>query len=260
MSKNKIIQFVYKKLNLDKSVNLRKFYHLIMYAKFRIIKIIFKKRNGWIKTEDLIEKILSENYLIGSGMVWKNDLRIILNNLKIVLDNNIEGDIVELGCNIGTTSVFIERLLQEYLPRRKFHVYDSFEGLPEKSIQDETIQTTSSFNKGSCKTKIEFLIFNFKMLSLRLPKIHIGWFGEISDKEYPEKIAFAFFDGDFYSSIMDSFKKVYPKLSPLSRLAIHDYGHSELPWVERACDDFLANKPEKWTILKFENLAILTMK
>ncbi|MBC6426588.1 MAG: hypothetical protein GDA51_09020 [Ekhidna sp.] len=48
--------------------------------------------------------------MIHSEMVSKNQVRIILTNLKEVLDKNIEGDIVELGCNVGTTSLFIRKI------------------------------------------------------------------------------------------------------------------------------------------------------
>ncbi len=61
-----------------------------------------------------MENILVDFPLIDSGMVTKNDLRTLLNNLKEVLDQNIEGEVVELGCNVGTSSLFIRKLLQLY--------------------------------------------------------------------------------------------------------------------------------------------------
>jgi O-methyltransferase len=44
---------------------------------------------------------------------------------------------MEFGCYVGTTSLFIRRLLdQTGEGTRPFHVYDSFEGLPPKTQAD----------------------------------------------------------------------------------------------------------------------------
>ncbi|MFH0712174.1 MAG: TylF/MycF/NovP-related O-methyltransferase [archaeon] len=211
------------------------------------------------KNKNIIEKLLLDYPMILSGMVSENHMRIILTNLKKVLDDNVEGDIVELGCNAGTTSLFIQKLLDYYRTNKKFHVYDSFEGLPEKDNKDKS-NTEYQYEKGSCKKEKEVLINNFKLAKLKLPKIHTGWFGEIPNEEYPEKIAFAFFDGDFYTSILDSFNKVYPKMVTNSRIAIHDYQWKFLPGVEKACTNFLKDKPEKGTITNNDHIGIMIKK
>ena len=41
----------------------------------------------------------------------------------------------------------------------------------------------------------------FSTFGLELPVVHSGWFAEIPADEYPNPIAFAFLDGDFYSSV-----------------------------------------------------------
>jgi O-methyltransferase len=77
---------------------------------------------------------------------------------------------------------------------------------------------------------------NFDKRGLVRPFIHKGWFGHISD--YPDPIAFAFLDGDFYDSIMDGLRALWPRLSPGAFLAVHDVYHPGLPGVLRALDDF----------------------
>ena len=176
-----------------------------------------------------------------------------------MLDKNIEGDIVELGCNVGTTYLFIRKFLNEYKSEKKFHVYDSFEGLPEKDIKDDN-NVVRQFSRGSCESKKENLIRNFKLANLELPQIHCGWFGKIRDEEYPRKIAFAFFDGDFYNSILDSFTKVYPQMVTDARITIHDYKWEVLPGVERACTDFLKDKPEKGAMIYDDHVGIMIKK
>jgi len=211
------------------------------------------------KNKDIVEKLLIDYPMIDSDMVSKNHLRIVLANLKEVLDEDIEGDVVELGCNIGTTSLFIQKLLDHYKSKKKFHVYDSFEGLPEKHDKDKN-NVERQFIKGRCKTKKETFIRNFKHANLKLPIIHVGWFGKIPDEQYPKKIAFAFFDGDFYTSIIDSFNKVYPKMVPDSRITVHDYQWEVLPGVEKACIDFLKDKPEKGTMTCEDIIGMMVKK
>jgi O-methyltransferase len=190
-------------------------------------------------------------------MVSKENLRVILNNLKRVLDNRIEGDIVELGCHIGTTSLFIQRILEYYKSDKKFHVYDSFKGLPRKHQKDYSNNVIRQFSEGDAKTFKIYLINSFGEAGLTLPAIHAGWF---KDQEYPNKIAFAFFDGDFYTSIMDSFEKVYPKLTAGGIICVHDHKWDVFPGVEKACDEFLKNKPEEGTMVSNQGVGVLIKK
>ena len=166
-------------------------------------------------------------------MVTDEHINIILENLEKTRD--VEGDVVELGCNVGTTSIFIQEALRGSMKR--FHVYDSFEGVPKPEAIDET-----DFKKGAARTTKEAFVKTFSDQNILLPEIHVGWF---KDLEYPDKISFAFFDGDFYSSITDSFEKVYPKMQKGGIILVHDYGWERTKGVEKACTDFLKDKPEK---------------
>jgi len=175
-----------------------------------------------------------------SEMVSKKHIEIILENLKKSL--SIEGEVVELGCNIGTTSIHIQKALKE--TNKKLYVYDSFQGLPEPTNFDGII-----YKKGDCNSTKKQFIENLKN---DLPIINEGLFSEC---EYPNKICFAFFDGDFYSSIMDSFNMVYSKISKGGYILIHDYKFEKLPGVEKACNEFLKDKPEK--IIEKDNIGII---
>lgn len=232
---------------------LRKNFYLMLNRFKRISKktyfMLIKKNTG------VVEKLLLD-YPIISRMVTENQLKTVLTTLKMVLEENIDGDIVELGCYAGTTSLFIRRLLDKCDSEKKFHVYDSFKGLPEKKKMDETNNILPAM-KSYCKVEKTVFIDNFRKESLKLPEIHAGWFGKMPDSAYPERISFAFFDGDFYDSIMDSFNKVYPKMVANSVLIIHDYNRDSLPGVERACDDFLKDKPEKGNIKIIHDMGVM---
>ena len=117
-------------------------------------------------------------------------------------------------------------------------------------LKEDESDSERQYKEGYCKTSLEVFLNNFEIQKLTKPVINKGWFKNIDDSLYPEKISFAFFDGDFYSSIIDSFEKVYPKLSSGARVIIHDYGWEALPGCKKACDDFLEDKPEKIEMLQ----------
>lgn len=187
-------------------------------------------------------------------MVNKNQINILCELLENMTNTGIEGDVVELGCNCGTTSVYLQAMLEG--SARKLYLYDSFEGLPEKRNEDESPEG-QDFVKGHCRTAQEYLQNNLKEWCKTQPVVTKGWFKDIPDDKLPEKIAFAFFDGDFYDSIIDSFEKVYHRLSKGAIVCVHDYEWAALPGVKKACDDFLKGKPEEGTIVMVDCIGIM---
>jgi O-methyltransferase len=188
---------------------------------------------------EIVGGILEEVKGIKFQMLADGQLPYILENLASVMD--VEGDVVELGCNVGMTSSYMQRLLVGSKLEKKLHVYDSFEGLPSKTTEDGA----TPCDKGASAVSVEMFKKTFKDAGVPLPVINKGFFGEIPDDEYPDKICFAFLDGDFYGSIMDSFKKIYHKVQPGGIILIHDYKWSNFPGVKMACNHFLKDKPEK---------------
>lgn len=172
----------------------------------------------------------------------------LLSRLKqLVLDKDVPGSILELGCWDGLrTSVNIRLLLDAFdKSDREFHVFDSFEGLPMRTPEDG-ISHGREDNRGAMITTSDILIHNFMVSGVRVPDgIHQGFFGDYPDEHFKAPIAFAYFDSDMYQSILDSFRKVYHKMSPGGVIAIHDYMEAgRFPGVRRAVDEFLADKEE----------------
>lgn len=178
-----------------------------------------------------------------SDQITREGLAVVIGCLEQILKNGVEGAIVEFGCYVGTTSVYIRRVLDEQQPggTRQFHVYDSFQGLPKKARQDVSAAGVD-FEAGKLfVTRKEFLQ-QFRAANLQPPIIHKGWFNELSLRDVPESIAFAFLDGDFYDSIISSLRLVWPHMNKGSRIVIDDYQRETLPGVERAIHDFFQNK------------------
>ncbi len=192
-----------------------------------------------------------------SDQVGQGELGVVWRELEKILAKGVPGDIVEFGCYAGTTSLFIRRLLDQkgQSAGRAFHVYDSFEGLPAKSREDESPAGTA-FQAGKLSVSKKEFLHEFRAANLLPPIVHKGWFNQLTEQDVPAQIAFAFLDGDFYGSIMDSLKLVWPRMSKGGVVLVDDYGREALPGAERALKQFLAQKT--YTTLHAEhNVAIV---
>jgi len=182
-------------------------------------------------------------YPINQALSSEAVMRALLTRLRQVIEDKVPGDVVEMGCHAGDTSVFFARMIQELDRARTLHLFDSFQGLPEKDGMDNPHWGEA----GSVRTAAKVVTDRFEREGLPAPHIHPGWFGELPDAEFPREVAFGFFDGDLHSSILDSFVRIYPRLSPGAIVCVHDFGCDTWPGVTAACDEFLADKPEKVT-------------
>lgn len=179
-------------------------------------------------------------------MAWKNDQVSELETEKIIeLARKAllcDGDLVELGCYKGDTSLLLADVLCG--TDKKLWIYDSFEGLPEKSNADDSVLGVN-FKGGELYVTKREVKARFLRAGLPVPVIKKAWFSELSDADLPEKIALAFLDGDFYESIRDSLKLVGGKMSEGAIIVVHDYKNPALPGVAKAVDEWAkSRKPE----------------
>lgn len=179
---------------------------------------------------------LISRYGIISDQITEPELTAILRELEYVLATGPDGAIVEFGCYSGTTSLYIQRLLDTH-GQREFHVYDSFAGLPEKTAPDAS-PAGEQFKAGELLAPKKDFIMNFKKAGLQLPRIHKGWFDELVPTDVPEPIAFAFLDGDYYESVRIPLELITPKLARHAVIVVDDYANLALPGAARATDEW----------------------
>jgi O-methyltransferase len=182
----------------------------------------------------MIQELLS-NYPLISDQVDRRELAVVLEQLQRSLD--IEGDVIELGCYLGTSSLFIRRVLDKNGSKKAFHVYDSFEGLPEKDAKDQSA-AGDQFVAGELLATKKQMIEQFRKAHLAVPIIHKGWFEDLTLQDIPDKIAFAFLDGDYYSSIRTSLKLIESRMSPGGTIVVDDYRNEALPGAAKAVDEW----------------------
>lgn len=186
---------------------------------------------------------LLTKYPIISDQIDRAAMGVVLRELEQTLTRGVEGDIAEFGCYIGTTSVFIRRILDSagQSTERRFYAYDSFIGLPEKTSADSSTAGTQ-FKGGELTVSKKQFLNTFQRARLVAPITYKAWFKDLTDAQLPDKLAYAFLDGDFYESIIDSLELVWPHLSVGGVITIDDYERAALPGVTKAVHVFFKDK------------------
>lgn len=144
----------------------------------------------------------------------------------------VPGDIAEVGAYKGGSS----KLICEAKGKKTFHVFDTFEGLPEISSHDNAQQ----FTKGEFPSSLEEVTKLFSPYS----DVHLykGYFPATSGPIEHKKFSFVHLDVDLHDPTRDSLAFFYPRMSPGGVIISHDYGNA--PGVRKAIDDFFKDKPE----------------
>lgn len=189
-----------------------------------------------------------------TDQVDPREIAVLLFELEKVLVAGVDGDVVELGCYEGGSAVAMQQILKKYDYFKQLWLYDSFEGLPDKTKEDNS-ESGELFVGGALRASKARLQRNFHKADLHLPEIKKAWFFELDPENLPDKICFAFLDGDFYESIIDSFKLVFPKMSSGGVIIVDDYENAKLPGVKKAADEFVSLHDLK--VISDRSLAII---
>lgn len=202
---------------------------------------------------------LLSQYPIISDQISRPAMAAVLGQLEKVLQQPLSGAVVEFGCYIGTTTLFMRRLLNHYdtASQRQLYAYDSFSGLPPKTTNDAS-GTGEQFQAGELSVSKKQFLQEFHKARLTPPITVKAWFKDIEADQMPSNITFAFLDGDFYESIIDSLRLVWPRLATGGVITIDDYQKAALPGVERAVTDFFQDKAV--SIYHEHNIAIIKQR
>ncbi len=156
----------------------------------------------------------------------------------LIIQSGIEGDVVEIGCYDGMTSILISNVIRIHNSNKKLYLYDSFEGLQDFSEYDQNLFLTL----GDCKTNIVQLINNYKKFKVTLPRIIVGNIHDTLPKKLPDKISLVHLDLDLYSPTLFSLKTIIPRLSKGAIVILDDYDNPAVPGVKHAVEKFFNKK------------------
>lgn len=172
--------------------------------------------------------------------------KIIKKHFKSLLSkfNDIDGDYVELGFGRGIKTSYIASLMLDgSITKRQMWLFDSFEGLPEPTKEDNSERVTE---KGQLKRSINYY-YNFRK---KYPEIesHVskGFFSKTVPKGYKGSgIAILFIDCDMYESYKDAFK-IVDRVVDGGLILFDEYNNKYWPGATKAVDSFFGKENVKY--------------
>jgi O-methyltransferase len=179
----------------------------------------------------------------------------LIDAVRYVCKNNIEGDIVECGVWRGGSMMLAALTsIDENDTSRKLWLYDTYEGMTPPTNQDYSEFTNKKDRmaidtykriKGWCKASLEDVQSN--MNSTGYPKDKLVFIkGDVMQtipKTLPEKIALLRLDTDFYDSTLHEMTHLFPRLVAGGILILDDYGHWQ--GQRKATDEYLEKNKYK---------------
>jgi hypothetical protein len=138
----------------------------------------------------------------------------------ISLPPSIPGAVVECGTWLGGSTSKLS--LACAAVGRPLFACDSFQGLPDLSDVDR-LEGKEPFSRGDFTTQLDVVRENVRRLG-DLPTVTFvaGWYSDTLGQLPVERIACAFVDVDLKSSIEDSVRGLWTRLSPGAKLFVHD--------------------------------------
>jgi O-methyltransferase len=122
---------------------------------------------------------------------------------------------------------------------REVHLFDSWEGLPEITVEDGNAAMLSGQVVGSPK-RVSTVMRQLNIEPSRL-HFHKGWFNKTFPAADIKTVALLHVDGDFYDSVRLSLETRGPKVSSGGFIQIDD--HDSFVGCTKAVDEFLASRP-----------------
>lgn len=157
--------------------------------------------------------------------------------IRRIENDNIEGDFAELGVYKGATA----KIIRLCAPKRRLHLFDTFDGFPADDLKDETGKAsgyTSRHFADTSEKKVQGILGFSKSIVF-----HTGYFPETTSGLEETKYAFVSMDVDLAKPTKAGLEYFYPRLEKGGCLLIHDY-NSDWPELIRAVDEFCNNIPE----------------
>jgi O-methyltransferase len=167
----------------------------------------------------------------------RRDMIILL--LRTIVENEIIGDMAELGVYKGETA----KLIHHYCPEHILNLFDTFEGFAKKDISKENEQIKNSESVNNFKdTSLDFIL-NFIDPKNSNVRVFKGYFPETVDKKLEQTIfSFVHLDADLFEPTKNGLEFFYPRISTGGIILIHDY--NAWPGCRKAVDDFFCSKKE----------------
>lgn len=242
-----------------------------------MIKFINRVRNsryGWfLRGLPVPARAVSLFSIRSHTMTWPTRAKTLWDTCHQSLKKDVPGDFVECGVWRGGSAGLMGLVLRDFdrSGRRKLHLFDSFEGLPEPREEDglKAAEYSGGVNSGQltsvhqCEAGIDLVkSFLFGRLGLAKDKIvfHQGWFQNTLPVlgEEPKQISVLRLDGDWYESTKVCLDHLYDRLAIGGTVLLDDYYCWE--GCQKATDEFRAARGITDPIIRIDNEAVYWIK
>lgn len=174
-------------------------------------------------------------------------------SVRYLVDNNIDGDIVECGVWRGGSMMAVaQTLVRLGHADRHLHLFDTYEGMTQPGKEDVSLTGESAAQlmaQSDDRTGAESIWCEAPLAAVRKAVLGTGYpeskvhfiQGRVEDtlpKAAPERIALLRLDTDWYESTRHELEHLFPRLVPGGVLIIDDYGHWQ--GARKAVDEYIA--------------------
>lgn len=154
--------------------------------------------------------------------------------IETVVNEKINGDIIECGVWRGGACIYAKAILSELGSQKKIFVADSFNGFPEPKWNWD--KGANFLNDPALKVSVDTVRENFKKYGLLDDRvIFIKGFFSATLPSLNETFSIVRADGDLFESTIDILMYTYEKLSIGGFMIVDDYG---LECCRQAVDQF----------------------
>jgi O-methyltransferase len=171
------------------------------------------------------------------------DRKYLLWQLATQCAKTLPGDFAECGVYRGGTAYVLALAIRESGAEKKLHLFDSFSGMPETSVEHDVHQE-GDFADAPLEQVKAYLADVSRGI-----EYHPGFVPATFAGLESATFCFAHIDLDLHDAIRDATAFVYPRMAPGSIIVYDDYGFPTCPGARKAVDDFFADKPEMPLVL-----------
>lgn len=185
-------------------------------------------------------RLLRKHWEVGRASNNRGDwtrLFFLISAVRDLERRGVQGAIAELGVYRGASA----RVLHDLVPGRELYLFDTFEGLDLRDLEP-------GVPAGLFKCSLD----RVRRFVGNDPKVHYcpGYFPQTAAMvPESERFAVVHLDMDLYQPTKAACEFFYPRLEPGGLLIVHDYHSGVWPGVQRALDEFLADKPERPVVI-----------
>lgn len=199
-----------------------------------------------------LEHIDTFKKVMDNTMTSPERIYTLIESVKYIINNKIEGDIVECGVWKGGSMMAVAKTLKELnQTTKKLYLYDTFEGMSEPTSADKTQngkEASLLLNENVNKEKNNVWAYSSLetvkdgMRTIGYPEKNTLYIkGKVEDtipNVIPEKIALLRLDTDWYESTKHELIHLFPRLQKGGILILDDYGYWQ--GARKAVDEYFA--------------------